>query len=166
MLIWILLSYYSYSWPVSVSQRRAHSRAVVFHTLHRGLRDTRFYPYLVTCTILDPSVVPAKLFFPTWREWWFDDIVLQFSVYHNIILITEPQPIFMDRTKDLETWNVWIKYQKLISIADICDQFLLPNVICPWGFSEFINKVGYVNLDTVILLFLFLTGIRVPKACA
>ena len=66
-----------------------------------------------------------------WREWWFDDIVLQFPVYHNIILITEPQPIFMDRTKDLETWNVWIKYQKLISIADICDQFLLPNVICP-----------------------------------
>ena len=52
-----------------------------------------------------------RIFPLEWREWWFDDIVLQFPVYHNIILITEPQPIFMDRTKDLETWNKGIKYQ-------------------------------------------------------
>ena len=59
----------------------------------------------------------------------------------------------MDRIKDLETWNEGIKYQKLSSIDDVCNQFLLPNVICPWGCSEFIHKVGYVDLDTVIQQF-------------
>ena len=56
----------------------------------------------------------------------------------------------MYRTKDLETWNEGIKYQKLSSIADVCNQFLLPNVLCLWGCSEFIHKVGYIDLDTVI----------------
>ena len=56
----------------------------------------------------------------------------------------------MDKTKDLETWNEGIKSPKLIYIADVCNQFLLPNGICPWGCSEFIHKVGYVGLDTVI----------------
>ena len=37
----------SYYQSVSVSQWRAHSRAVVFHTLHRGQIDTRLCPYLV-----------------------------------------------------------------------------------------------------------------------
>ena len=40
----------------------------------------------------------------------------------------------MDRTKDLETRNEGIKYQKLSSIADVCNQFILPNVLCTWGY--------------------------------
>ena len=56
----------------------------------------------------------------------------------------------MDIRKDLETWNEGIKSQKLISIATFCNQFLLPNVIYQWGCSEFIHKVGYVEIDTVI----------------
>ena len=56
----------------------------------------------------------------------------------------------MDIRKDLETWNEGIQSQKLISIANVCNQFLLPNVIYPWGCSEYIHKVGYVDLDTVI----------------
>ena len=47
----------------------------------------------------------------------------------------------MDRTKDLETWNEGIKYQKLGYIDDVCNQFLLPNVLSPWGCSEFIHTV-------------------------
>ena len=84
----------------------------------------------------------------------FDDIVIQFPAYCNIILITEPQSIFIDRTKYLETWNEGIKSQKLSSIADVCNHFLLPNVLCLWGCSEFIHKVRYVDLDTVIQRFI------------
>ena len=43
----------------------AYSRVVVFHILHRGQRDTRLCPYLVMCSILYPSVLPATLLFPT-----------------------------------------------------------------------------------------------------
>ena len=60
----------------------------------------------------------------------------------------------MDRTKDLETWNEGIKSQKLSYIDDVCNQFILPNVLCPWGCSEFIHKVGYVDLYTVIQQFI------------
>ena len=89
-----------------------------------------------------------------WREWFFDDIVPQFPAYYNSILIKNPQLIFMDITKDSETWNEDIKYQKSSSIADACNQFLLPNVICLWIWMEFIHEVGYVDLDTVIQQFI------------
>ena len=72
------------------------------------------------------KIVPLK-----WREGWFDEIVLQFPAYYNSISITEPKSIVMDITKDLETWNEAIKSQKLSSITDVCNQFLLPNVLCP-----------------------------------
>ena len=60
----------------------------------------------------------------------------------------------MDRTKDFETWNEGIKSQKLSYIADFFNQFLLPNVICLWGCSDFIHKVRCVDLDTVIQKFI------------
>ena len=90
------------------------------------------------------KIVPLE-----WSEWWFDDIVLQFTAYYNSISITDPQSIFMDRTKHLETWNEGIKYQKLGSIADVCNHFLLPNFLCSQGCSEFIHKVGYVDIYNV-----------------
>ena len=39
----------------------------------------------------------------------------------------------MDINKDLETCNERIKSQKLSYIADVCNQFILPNVLCPRG---------------------------------
>ena len=56
----------------------------------------------------------------------------------------------MDRTKDLETWNEGITYQKLSYIADVCNQFLLPHVLCPWGCSIF-----FVTSDMVIWILLY-----------
>ena len=42
----------SSSRPASVSRWHAHSRVVVFHTLHRGQRDTRLCPLLVNFATL------------------------------------------------------------------------------------------------------------------
>ena len=74
--------------------------------------------------------------------------------YYNSILIIDPQPIFMDLTKYLGTWNEGIQSQKYSSIADVCNWFLLPIFLCPWGCYEFIHKVGYFDLDTVIQRFI------------
>ena len=41
-----------------MSRRRAHIRVVVFHTLHRGQRDTRLCPYLVYCATLSQLQLP------------------------------------------------------------------------------------------------------------
>ena len=66
-LLYICISSSS-SQPISVLWRRAHIRAVVFQTLYRLLRDSRLYPYLVTCTIIDLYVFPATLISPTWPD--------------------------------------------------------------------------------------------------
>ena len=60
----------------------------------------------------------------------------------------------MDITKDFETWNERIKFPELSYIADACNQFILPNVLCPRGWLEFIHIVGYVDLDTAIQPFI------------
>ena len=56
-------------------------------------------------------------------------------------MITDPQPIFMDRTKYLETWMKGIKYQKLSYIDDVCNRFLLPDFsVCGDARSLFIKS--------------------------
>ena len=60
----------------------------------------------------------------------------------------------MDRTEDLETCNERIQSPKLIYIADVCNQFILLNVLCLWGCSEFIHKTGYIDMDTIIQKFI------------
>ena len=47
--------------PVHVYQWRAHSRAVLFHTLNIGQRDTRLCPYLVYFATLYPLPLPHLL---------------------------------------------------------------------------------------------------------
>ena len=47
-----------------------------------------------------------------------------------------------------------LNLKKISYIADICNQFILPNILCPWGCSQFIHKVGYIYLDTVIQQFI------------
>ena len=42
----LVFSYYSY-WTVFIFRMHAHNEAVAFHTMNRGQRDTRLYPYLV-----------------------------------------------------------------------------------------------------------------------
>ena len=44
-LIYIVQAFSSYR-PASLSQWRAHSKAVLFHTLHRGQRKTRLCPLI------------------------------------------------------------------------------------------------------------------------
>ena len=73
------------------------------------------------------TIVPLE-----WREWWFNEIVVQFPAYHNSILIADQKSILMDKTKDLESWNEGIKFKELSYIADVCNQFILPSFICPW----------------------------------
>jgi hypothetical protein len=89
-----------------------------------------------------------------WRKWWYDEIKLQFpSYYDNGITLLKPDAIFIDRTADLKLWNEAMQCQQLSSIAKVCNQLLLPTVLCPWGCSEFIHSTGYLDVDTVLQRF-------------
>ena len=90
-----------------------------------------------------------------WRKWWYDEIKLQFPIYydHSISLL-QPDAFFVDRTEDLNIWNNAMECQQLSSIADVCNRFLLPTVLCPWGCSEFLHCVGFLDIDTIMQRFI------------
>ena len=77
---------------------------IVIKQMGRNLSDQIFIGVFYTAetsTIIILLSLFRKLFLLEWCEWWSDDIVLQFLAYYNSILITDPQSIFMDITKDL-----------------------------------------------------------------
>ena len=70
------------------------------------LFDTTKTSAIIILLSLFRTIVPLE-----WREWWFNEIVLQFTAYHNSILIAVPKSILMDKPKDLESWYEGIKSQ-------------------------------------------------------
>ena len=89
-----------------------------------------------------------------WREWWYHELMRQFPFYYRNIMLDNPKPIFLDRTKDFKSWNDAIESQKLSRIADVCNQFLIPTVLCPWGCSDFLHHAGSINLNLIIQRYL------------
>ena len=74
-----------------MSQRRAHIRAVVFHTPHRGLRNTRLCPYVFTFTM--PSHVYSRHSSLPHVNWRPPRASLQVtSPYSLLFLVNRPNP--------------------------------------------------------------------------
>ena len=48
------------------------------------------------------------------------------------------------------------------SIANACNQYLLPTVLCPWGCSEFIHSTGYLDVESTLQRFLQKCNFHVP----
>ena len=89
-----------------------------------------------------------------WRSWWHEEIKEQYSTYYQNISLSEPGAIFTDRTGDLNAWNEAMASKKLSSIANACNQYLLPTVLCPWEYSEFIHSTGYLDVESTLQRFL------------
>lgn len=89
-----------------------------------------------------------------WRPWWIHEIQLQFPLFFRNVTLLEPKPIFFDRTSDLSEWNEAIEVQQLCRIANVCDKYLLPTVLCPWGCSEFLHMSGKLDLVSLIQRFI------------
>ena len=88
--------------------------------------------------------IPSK-----WRPWWIHELHEKFSSFYGHVTIADPKALFVDRTLDLIEWNEKIKSQRLSSIIDVCNKFTIPNVLCPWGCSEFLFKTGYMKLELI-----------------
>ena len=90
-----------------------------------------------------------KLIPHEWRAWWINSLLSMFPNVYSDITITNPKPIFRDKTNDLDEWNIKIKGYLLSDLAFVCNKYLLPTIKCPWGCSEFMHKVGYLPIDVV-----------------
>ena len=67
----------------------------------------------------------------TWRRWWLKSIE-QIPIYRGVSM-NEPEAFFVDKTTDLHCFNDMIDTGNLSCIAEACNKFLFPTVLCPWG---------------------------------
>ena len=78
-------------------------------------------------------------------------------VYHEE-LGCSPKSFFKDITNDIKCFNTGVKHELLSQVADVCNKYLMPTVLCPWGCTEYLHRVGKLPLD--ILLQRFLQKVR------
>ena len=85
-----------------------------------------------------------------WRYWWIE------SAQNIMIDITveEPSCFFVDRTAQIKDFDDSINSYSLPRLRDACNQYLIPNVLCPFGCSEFGFKSGFISIDIVFQRYL------------
>ena len=87
-----------------------------------------------------------------WRFWWLDEF-LRVSTHINIT-VNDPMPFFVDKTHDINHWNELIQSLTLPNLAEACNRYLLPTILCPFGCSAFIHRSGDVSIDLIFQRFL------------
>lgn len=91
--------------------------------------------------------VPKK-----WRHWWVNSFFEGEEDTRQYI--ESPSPYFVDRTSDLKEWKEEISTFMLPNLRDVCNKYLIPTVLCPFGCSSFMHKCGHVSLDIIIQRYL------------
>lgn len=84
-----------------------------------------------------------------WRYWWIDEAKACFPHIFNSVSIDSPSPIFIDKTMEINEWNDDVNSYLLPRLASSCNKHLMPNIMCPWGCSEFNHKCGHISMDIV-----------------
>ena len=83
------------------------------------------------------------------RYWWLDYVRDRYPAIYSHVTLIQPKTIFDDVTPELKSWNNGIAKSTLPDLATICDDLLLPTIMCPWGDSVFLHKCGSVQLDAI-----------------
>ena len=69
----------------------------------------------------------------------------------------------------MKEWEEKINSGRLPDLAHVCNKFLLPTIMCPWGGSVFLHKVGSLPIDIVFQRYLEHCDIdlidKVPYRC-
>ena len=61
-----------------------------------------------------------------------------------------PPSYFNGITNKICSWKLDVNIMLLSWLASECDDKLMPTVLCPWEWSEYIHKCRYVPLDLII----------------
>jgi len=94
------------------------------------------------------------------REYWFEAIgIIQYRYRGNIIkpydgcTLDHPKPFFVDRTMDVDKfWNNIhsLDLKRMLVELNSEKTSLIPDVLCPWGCTEFCFEAGHTNLGILI----------------
>ncbi len=91
------------------------------------------------------------------REYWFEAIGIIQHRYHGNIMkpydgctLDCPKQFFFYRTSDVDKfWNNINSLEMLVELNSGKNS-LIPDVLCPWGCTEFCFKAGHTNLGILI----------------
>lgn len=86
----------------------------------------------------------------SWRKWWLPNLKRRYNSLYTGISIDLPKPIVIDRSFDKIEWEEALNEQNLPRIANTCNKFLLPTVLCPWGCTEYIHKHGSIPFHVTL----------------
>jgi hypothetical protein len=89
-----------------------------------------------------------------WRYWWIDSLKENVNIVYDNITITSPKSIFIDRSNAIKEWDDDISSFMLSRLASSCNKHILPNILCPWGCTEFNHRCGYIGMDLIFQRFL------------
>ena len=53
----------------------------------------------------------------------------------------------MDQSEKLSILNEILDFGKIGDLKDACNKVLFPDVLCPWGCTEFIHEFGSFPID-------------------
>jgi hypothetical protein len=94
------------------------------------------------------------------REYWVEAIgIIQYRYRDNIIkpydgcTLDHPKPFFVDRTMDVDKfWNNIhsLDLKRMLVELNLEKTSLIPDVLCPWGCTEFCFEAGHTNLGILI----------------
>ena len=83
-----------------------------------------------------------------WRLWWLPAI--QNIPNYESVTIDFPKPIIVDRTESLRKWKENIECGSLGSLKEVCNEILIPTVLCPWGCTEYSHQYGSFPIDLLL----------------
>ena len=116
------------------------------------------WPAFICSILLNKEVIEKygvliwKLIPKIWRHWWLKEM----NKYQHLsdVTIDEPEPIIIDKTIEQSEWQSDTESLLLPKIANACNKYMMPTILCPWGCSEFIFSNGIIQLDLIFQRFL------------
>ena len=88
-----------------------------------------------------------------WRHWYLESLRNQ-QISYSSISIDNPEPSVCDISEKIIEFQHLIKSYSLPKLAEACNRFMIPTVMCPFGCSEFHHKTGHLSLDLIIQRYL------------
>ena len=87
-----------------------------------------------------------------WRPWWINKV--KTIAIFNEVTISTPSSIFLDRSSDIIQFKNNFESYKISELISSCNNFMMPDILCPWGCTEYIHKPGYIESDLLFQRYL------------
>ena len=90
------------------------------------------------------------------QKWKFipDSLLLGwYHIYQQEVQQREYASFFTDVTMDKSNFDIGTRNPLLSKVAETCNKYLIPTILCPWGCSEYLHRSGKLPIDIILQRF-------------